>query len=189
MESIVKVFAAPGIDSSVEEQGIRSSGAGFHPAAIPSKATPYDWFSIAPEQLNDTGRLIGNYDATKAPTPDSLRIRRRGITPFPSFPQGRNPNVHANVGGSIDTNAGADSHIAGGRGQAASMVRVNGAKKANEGMKLPILPKQILRGNAVGVPAGGAMLGTGSPAPIQPKMFGFPSIIKVLANPASVTKG
>jgi len=48
-------------------------------------------------------------------------------------------------------------------------------------MKLPVLPKQIVRG-AYWQPPRAAALWARRTGPIQPKVYGFPAIIKVLIN-------
>ena len=185
----MKRFAAPGIDSGTLNQGVYNSGAGLSldsPQVLNPSYAPYDWSSRNPLVSEQTGNLIGGFDATKAPTAADIRTRRRGLTPwggsFDNYGSGRNVQKS---GGIVDMNTGADLRIAGGKGQASSFVRVSGPKKADEGMKLPVLPKQIVRGGVMATPTGGGVMGTGAPAPIQPKVYGFPAIIKVLINPAS----
>lgn len=185
----MKRFAAPGIDTGLMDQGVFNSGAGFAPDAPqvlnPSYA-PLDWASNNPTIDHATENLIGNFDATKAPDASTIRTRRRGISPwggaYDNYGYGTN---RQKSGGIVDLNLGADNRVAGGKGQASSFVRVSGPKKPDEGMKLPVLPKQVVRGGPMASPTGGGVMGTGAPAPVQPKVYGFPSIIKILVNPAS----
>ncbi len=182
-------FAAPGVDTGTFDQGAYKSGAGLpleSPQVQNPNSPPWDWGSNNPLIDHATSNLVGNFDATKTPNASTIRIRRRGITPwggsFDNYGVGRNAQKS---GGIVDTNTGADIRISGGKGQASSFVRVNGPRKSDEGMKLPVLPKQVVRGGVVLTPTGGGIMGTGAPAPIQPKVYGFPSIIKVLINPTS----
>lgn len=182
-------FASPGIDAGTFDQGAYKSGAGLSldsPQVQTPNFAPSDWSSRNPLIGDQTGNLIGNFDATRAPDAKSIRVRRRGVTPWGgSFDNyGTGMNVQKS-GGIVDLNTGADMRIAGGKGQASSFVRVAGPKKPDEGMKLPVLPKQVTRGGIMATPTGGGVMGTGAPAPIQPKVYGFPAIIKVLINPGS----
>lgn len=184
-----KKFASPGIDSSPDEQGVFNSGAGMGPNVKTAKsgANPYDWNGRNPYSALQSGRLIGNFPATQAPPASSLRIRRRGISPFGgAADRFKSGAIREKAGGIVDMNPGAGSLIAGGPGAAASMVRVNGARKVNEGMKLPVLPMAVTRGGTAVMPAGGGVLGFGPAAPLVPKLP-MPSVIKVLTNPASVS--
>lgn len=177
-----KVFAAPGIDSAVDEQGVFNSGAGLHPDHETLKAAPTDWSNESPTQNHTTGRLVGNYAATEVKGADSLKIRRRGLAPFGGFFSGKNELAMQHPGGIVDHNAGADHLIAGGPGAAATFCRVNVTnQKQNRGAKLPVLPRLLPRGDVSRIPAGG---GSHEPlvAPLQPKIAGWPTIF-------SFTKG
>lgn len=188
----MKAFASPGIDSNPDEHGVYNSGAGLRPDTPVSKthALPPDWGSNNPLIDHVTSNLIGGFDATAAPDASTIRVRRRGVSPFGGSFDRFGSGINANKsGGTSDMNTGASGLIAGGKGQASSFVRVQGPKKQDEGMKLPVLPKQVIRGGVTATPSGGGVMGTGAPAPIQPKVYGFPSIIKVLINPNSVKKG
>jgi hypothetical protein len=180
----VKVFAAPGIDSHISEQGVFNSGAGLDPHAPTTKTPPYDWSNESPSQGYETEHLVGNFGATKAPTAKSIAVRRRGFSPFGGFFPGKNISLsYQHPGGIADINPGASSLIAGGPSSASSLVRLNGGK-INRGMKLPILPQQIVRGGVAGMPSGG---GSHEPlvAPLMPKVAGWPTIFsftKVVAK-------
>jgi hypothetical protein len=171
-----KMFAAPGIDSGVDEYGVFNSGAALHPNAPTKKAAPTDWSNESPTVGYATSRLVGNYADTQAPDASSLKIRRRGLAPFGGFFSGpRSGLAYQHPGGIVDHNAGADHLIAGGPGQASTFCRVNGGKKNNAGMKLPILPSTITRGGPSVMPAGGGFDGTLAP-PLQNKVNGWQSI-------------
>jgi hypothetical protein len=174
---VYKLFAAPGIDSGVDEYGINNSGAGRHPDAKTTKAAPTDWSNESPVQNHATGRLVGNYSATQAPNAKSMAIRRRGLAPFGGFFPGKRSGLSMqHPGGIVDHNAGADHLIAGGTGQASSMCRVNViGRKSDAGMKLPVMPSTITRGGISAIPSGG---GSHEPltAPLQPKVSGWASI-------------
>jgi hypothetical protein len=178
----VKVYAAPGIDSTPHEQGVFNSGAGFSPAAPTLKTPPYDWSNEAPSQGYGTERLVGTAAATKAPDATSLKVRRRGVTPWGGFFSGRESLKYQHPGGITDHNAGASALIAGGPGAASSFCRING-NNARDGrrMKLPILPQTVVRGGVASFPAGG---GSHEPliAPLQPKIKGWPTIFSFTGN-------
>lgn len=173
----VKVFAAPGIDSHTDEQGVFNSGAGFDPKAPTLKTPPYDWLNEAPEQGYAAGHLIGigSNDATKSKPAHALSVRRRGISPWGGFFHGgRQALAFQHPGGITDHNAGASSLIAGGPGSASSLVRISGGRN-DRAMKLPVLPQQSKRGGLIAMPAGG---GSHDPlvAPFLPNVPGWPSI-------------
>jgi hypothetical protein len=177
-DPFVKVFAAPGIDSHPSEVGVFASGAGREPETSTFKSAPYDWFNEAPSQGYHTENLIGGFDATKAPPATSMSIRKRGVSPWGGFfPGKRAALIYQHPGGIADMNPGASSRIAGGPGQASSLVRTHGVRN-NRGMKLPVLPATVTRGGSAPVPSGG---GSHEPltAPILPKVPGWPSIFKV----------
>jgi hypothetical protein len=186
---VVKMFAAPGIDSDVLEWGVYSSGAGLHPSTPTSKVPPSDWLAVNPDISHATGKLVGNFDATKAQDPRGMRVRRRGISSWGGLMPGSAPHAAGPTdvrqgttkfrksGGIVDTNLGASGIIAGGPGQASSMVRLSGQRK-DSGMKLPQLPNQVARGGKVAFPAGG-MHGL-PPAPLIPKIPGLAGIIRVV---------
>lgn len=173
-QPFVRHYAAPGIDSNLEEFGIRSSGAGLHPETVTLKSAPYDWGGINPTAHYDVSELVNGYLETKAPSADRIRVRVRGIDPFGGFFPGKHPNVNYKAGGVADTNTGLSSMIAGGPGQASSLVRV-GKVLPTQGMKLPVLPAEARRGGAMKMPAGGSTTGE-APAPFTPKVAGFPGI-------------
>lgn len=186
----IKVFAAPGVDSSVNETGIFNSGAGLHPATQTLKTPPYDWLNEAPEQGYASGFLIGNgagKSATKSKPAHALSVRKRGVSPWGGFfAGGRAALAMQHPGGIVDTNTGASSMIAGGAGQASTFVRVqqvgdrNGRK--TRGMKLPVLPTQTKRGGVSPFPAGGGSHDAMA-APLQPNVPGFPSIFMFRNQP------
>lgn len=174
MQPFVKVFAAPGIDSHPAEVGVFNSGAAFDPGAPTLKTPPYDWGNEAPSQDLDTEHLVGGYVATKAPVAASLKIRRRGLSPW----GGAYLSVHGqqHPGGITDLNPGSGSVIAGGVGQASSFCRINAKNAANNRrMKLPVLPQTAVRAGVSAFPTGG---GSHEPlvAPMMPKVPGWPTI-------------
>lgn len=182
----MKVFACPGIDSDVSEYGVfnsdagRAGGRGFKQKGVPS-----DWSSRNPVWGLATGRLVGNYAATQSPNVKSLRIRRRGVSPWGGYPHHilksryKNDNADSmlNVGGSVDMNPGCSSLIAGGSGAASSMVRTQSKEKRDRGMKLPVLPATLHRKGNASTPMGGTS--NAPSAPITPRLMGLPSIVKV----------
>ena len=173
--SFVKVFAAPGIDSHISEQGVFNSGAGLAPDHATLKTPPYDWGNEVETYDHNTGRLVGNFAATQAPNAASMKIRKRGISPWGGNSTHQRGISHMHPGGIADMNPGADSRIAGGSGAASSMCRVNRVTDNSRGMKLPVLPQETARGGAGNVPAGGG--GHDSlAAPLKPKVPGWPTI-------------
>jgi hypothetical protein len=183
MQPFVKVFAAPGIDSHTDEQGVFNSGAGFDPKAPTLKTPPYDWYNEAPTQHYETENFVGNFAATKAPDVKSLAIRKRGISPWEGFFPGKRQSViYQHPGGIADMNPGADSRIAGGPGSASSFCRLHGVRD-NRGMKLPVLPQEVSRGGKAPIPTGG---GGHEPlaAPMKPKIAGWPTIFSFRAKGA-----
>lgn len=182
----MRLFASPGIDSPTDEVGIFNSGAGQtpnSPAALPDtpgrSAVPSDWSSNNPLWDKVRGFLIGNYGATASKAADATRVRARGVSPFGgSGKPWKHGYYQEKAQGTTDFNLGASSHIAGGSSQAATMVRVNGARKKNEGQKLPILPADATRGGSLPVPAGGFV--SGLAAPLVPQVPGLPSIFKMI---------
>lgn len=189
MQASIVRFASPGIDAGTFDQGAYKSGAGLSldsPQVQNPNAAPYDWSSKNPLVGHETGHLIAGFDATRAPDAASMRTRRRGISPWGGAVNDYfEPRNVEKSGGIADMNTGADMRIAGGKGQASSFVRVSGPKKPDEGMKLPTLPRQVVRGGVLATPTGGGVMGTGAPAPVQPKVYGFPAVIKVLINPTA----
>jgi hypothetical protein len=186
-EPFVKVFAAPGIDSHPSEQGVFNSGAGFDPTATTSKTPPYDWGNEAPSQNYETENLVGGFDATKAPTAHALGVRRRGVSPWGGhFPGKQAAMTFQHPGGIADMNPGASARIAGGPGQASSMVRLHGVR-SNRGMKLPVLPQEVTRGGSLPIPVGG---GSHDPlvAPLMPKVPGWPSIFNIVVKQDKASK-
>jgi hypothetical protein len=181
--SFVKVFAAPGIDSTTHEQGVFNSGAGFDPNAPTLKTPPYDWNKENPALGYGTGRLVGNYPETTAPDATSLKVRKRGLSPFGGPFSGTGSILsHQHPGGIADMNPGAGSLIAGGRGQASSFCRVNGKyADVNRRLKLPVLPVPAPRGGVTSFPSGG---GSHEPltAPLQPQISGWPTIFKFVSG-------
>src|SRR2546429_429304 len=122
----MKTFAAPGIDSNPAEQGVYNSGAGLHPTTDTAKISglPFDWRSNNPAIDRVTTNLIGNFDATKAPDASTIRVRQRGVTVWGgSFVKYKTGQTREKSGGIGDMNTGADLRIAGGKGQASSLVR------------------------------------------------------------------
>lgn len=174
----VKVFASPGIDSTPNEQGVFSSGAGLRPDTPTFKVNPWDWGNDAPSQGNDTEHLVGGVAATKAPNAKSMAIRRRGVSPWGGSALTMHPHAQQHAGGIQDLNPGADYKISGGKGQASSFCRVEQKrdfKAVNAGMKLPVLAQEITRGGAAPIPTGGTF--DGSPAaPVMPRITGWPTI-------------
>lgn len=171
----VKVFAAPGIDSHPDEQGVFNSGAGFDPQAPTAKTQPWDWYNEAPTQHYETENFVGNFGATKAPDASKLKIRKRGLSPWGGFGPGMRASLtYQHPGGIADMNPGADRLIAGGPGAASSFCRLHGVRD-NRGMKLPVLPQEVNRGGLAPVPSGG---GGHDPlaAPLRPKIPGWPTI-------------
>lgn len=172
-----KLFAAPGIDSGVEEYGVFASGAGRAPHTATTKASPTDWGNEAPTQSYETENFVSGYPETKAPSANSLQVRRRGKAPFGGFFAGARASLaYQHPGGITDHNAGADHLIAGGPGAASTFCRVNVLpRKKGQGMKLPVLPTQVVRGGLAGIPSGG---GGHEPlaAPLQPKISGWKGI-------------
>jgi hypothetical protein len=177
----VKVFAAPGIDSHIAEQGVFNSGAGFSPQAPTLKTPPFDWLNEAPEQGYATGRLIGeNGDPagkTVSKNAKGIAIRKRGVSPWGGFFHGgRQSLAMQHPGGIVDHNAGASPLIAGGPGAASTMARIHGGR-SQRGMKLPVLPQNVQRGGQTQFPTGG---GSHEPltAPLKPLVPGFVSIFQ-----------
>lgn len=174
--SFVKTYASPGIDSGPAEFGIFVSGAAQHPITRTFKVNPWDWFNESASQGYSTEKLVGGFSATQAPTVDTLKIRRRGVSPFGGMFM-QHPHSLQHPGGIADLNPGADYRIAGGKGQASSMVRVSAPTDAmpNRGMKLPTLPRGASRGGVANIPTGGTF--DSSPAvPLMPKIAGWPTI-------------
>ncbi|HTD18620.1 MAG TPA: hypothetical protein VK667_03720 [Ktedonobacteraceae bacterium] len=170
-------FAAPGIDSDISDYGIYSSGAGFHPEETTTKTSPYDWTNENPTFGHKTAELVNGYSATRAQTIDQARVRIRGICPWGGKLPNRKEYAY-HPGGSVDVNAGAGSMIAGGRGSASSMVRVQKASPTR-GMKLPVLPDEMRRGGPSPMPIGGSADTSPAP-PFAPKVSGMPSIFGFL---------
>jgi hypothetical protein len=179
-----KLFAAPGIDSQITEQGLISSGAGLHPDTVTEKASPTDWQNESPSQGYATDRFIGNFAATQAPNPTSLRVRRRGLSPFGgTFPGKSGTLAYQHPGGISDMNPGASSLIAGTGNSTPPICRVNTHNPKTRGMRLPVLPTQIVRGGQGVMPTGG---GSHEPltAPLQPRVSGWASIFSFRSNKA-----
>jgi hypothetical protein len=173
--SFVKVYAAPGIDSHPSEHGPFNSGAGFDPFTPTLKTPPFDWFNEAPSMGKATERLVGNFPSTQAKGADSLKLRKRGHSPWSGYiGGGREALAMQHPGGIVDTNTGASSLIAGGPGAPSTLVRLHGGR-SQRGMKLPVLPQEVKRGGATSFPVGG---GSHEPltAPFRPKVPGFASI-------------
>lgn len=185
----VRRYASPGIDGSTDV-GVLSSGAGYPPDDLTGiqNAAPYDWISLNPNAGHDSGYLIGNVPATKAPTANQIRSRRRGVAIWGGYITGRTSPSMMNVGGSVDLNTGADKFIANGTGAAASMVRVNGRNPQN--MRLPVVPMQTVRGGSTLLPSGGQSPGFGPAVPVIPKLPQFNSVIRVIQGrpPATIQR-
>jgi hypothetical protein len=184
-QPFVKVYAAPGIDSDTYEYGVFNSGAAFDPQAPTYKTPPYDWLNEAPEQGYKPGKLIGDGDkgATISKPANQMSIRKRGVSPWGGFYPGQAEALaFQHPGGIADMNPGASRLIAGGVGQASSMVRVHGVRN-NRGMKLPVLPQEVTRGGIAPLPSGG---GSHEPltAPLLSKVPTWPSIFKVTIKAA-----
>jgi hypothetical protein len=177
-QPFVKVFATPGIDSDPSEQGVFNSGAGLHPHTQTLKTKPYDWLNESREQGYGAGFLVGAGDTnsqTKSKQANQLSVRRRGIAPWGGFFKGgRAHSAMQHRGGIVDSNTGASGLIAGGPGQASTLVRVQGGR-VDRNMKLPVLPTQTKRGGVAPMPQGG---GSHDPltAPLKSNVPGFPSI-------------
>jgi hypothetical protein len=188
----VKVFASPGIDSHIYEQGVFNSGASLSPQTPTLKTPPYDWGNEMPEQGYATGRLIGAFGdpagKTKAKGANHISVRKRGTSPWGGFFHGgRAALAMQHPGGIVDTNTGCSPLIAGGPGQGSTLVRVKGGRP-QRGMKLPVLPQNVKRGGIMAMPTGG---GSHDPltAPLRPMVPGFVSIfsfkqVKPSARPA-----
>ncbi len=189
----MNVFAATGIDSHPNDVGVYHSGAGLHPdnelVGRKKKQLPAEWASNNPLIDHATGELVSGFSVTRAPDANEIRVRRRGVSPFGgSGLRFTNGSYREKSGGTADMNTGASMNIAGGPGQASTMVRTDGPKKVDEGQKLPVLPKQTTRGAAIPVPAGG-MAAFGANAPVVPKMPGFGSVVRILLNPKAASAG
>jgi hypothetical protein len=183
----VKVFASPGIDSHIYEQGIFNSGASFSPQTPTLKTPPYDWSNEAPEQGGAPGRLIGTFGdpagKTKSKIANQIAVRKRGVSPWGGFfSGGRASLAMQHPGGITDTNLGCSPLIAGGPGQASTLVRVKGGRP-QRGMKLPVLPQNVKRGGVMAMPTGG---GSHDPltAPLRSMVPGFVSIFGFKAKPS-----
>ena len=179
----VKTFASPGIDSVPDETGVFASGAGLRPDSKTFKIYPWDWYNESSSQGHSTEKLIGGFSITQAPTMDKMKVRRRGVDPFGGlFVQ--HPHSEQHPGGIVDMNPGADYKVAGGKGQASSMVRLNvSPSRPNVGMKLPVLPAGATRGGLAPIPTGGTF--DGSPAvPVKPRISGWPTIFSFRSSPA-----
>ncbi len=178
-------FASPGIDDT-SNIGVFNSGAAFPPQqAVGGNDSPSDWSSENTTATTASGGGVGSIFPKSQPA-SSLRTRRRGVTIWGGFwPHQRASEIGVKSGGTSDTNTGLSRLIAGGNGAASSMVRTHGSKRVDRGMKLPQTPRSVVRGGQASVPAGGAMFGQGLGSPTMPQVFGFPSVISVLANPKS----
>lgn len=186
MQPFVKMFAAPGIDSSTSEQGLFNSGAGLDPNAPTMKTAPFDWGNETASQGYQAEHLVGNYGATKAPDATSMKIRKRGLSPFGGFFPGKRQSIaYQHPGGIADMNPGANSMIAGGTNRGVVFCRVNSAGASpTRRMKLPTLPQKVTRGGVSKFPTGG---GSHEPlvAPMQPQIQGWPTIFKFVGVNAS----
>lgn len=173
---LVKVFAAPGIDSHPSEQGVFNSGSGFGPQAPTAKTGPHDWASISREQTNETGELIAGFPQSKAPTAASLKIRKRGISPFTGNFKTAVPTVQKR-GGIADMNPGAGNKIAGGKAAGSSLVRTKFRDNKQNTRPVYTQPPAQRRGLQVPLPTGGSHTTSGQ-VPVLPttgaaSIFGF----------------
>src|SRR5713101_1335838 len=141
-----KRYAAPGIDSTIKEQGVVSSAAGSAfvvNEGQPFKSSPGDWISFGAQQDHATEELIKGFNATEALKADDLKTRKRGVSPWGGKFVTAVPTI-TKRGGIADMNPGAGSYIAGGASAASRFVRIK-TMQPDRGMKLPILPQETKR--------------------------------------------